>query len=489
MANASETEFSAWVNAGLADFVVFDKDGTVAQIVASHLKGIEVGANIFTCLPVLSGFEDIFTDPTMATQPTRLEGVVAVNQAGGLPLDFSIGLSRDSQSGLLLVTPNFTNTGGDADRLRNRRKQAYLDDLLAQERARFEEIYRQSPVLAFALGSDGTVIAVSDQLHAWLADDADVNAWIKAFCRTHRSYWHGSARAFGETVSFRTAVSPQSTNISIVDASVFSLESLDGDLETYVTMQDVTVATAVMATLSRQHVELAQAADALQTSNRRLEQFAHVAAHDLLGPLGRMSSFSDIIELELGTKAQGIIATAVDAIRVSARESIDLVQDLLTLAKLQHFQPEFEEIEIKAAVNDLKQGLLRDLEMQFEFSGVPTLDADRRLLDLILRNALGNSYKYRHHDRPLVIKLAIERSEESVDSLTIADNGSGFDDHGDDPFGAFSRMREHSSAQGTGLGLAMVKDAAETMGWQAGISSSRGHGTTLLFNNIRQATD
>lgn len=477
-------QVDAWVDAGLADFIAFDHKGAVTQVSASHLKGIKVGDNVFSKLPVLSGFEDLFTDPAMATQPTRLEGVVAPGNAQGLPLDFSLGLSSDAKTGLLLVAPNFTHKGADADRLRQKRKQAYLDGLLAQERARFEEIYSQSPVSAFALGKDGSVIATSDYLKNWLGADADVGAWIKAFCRTHRNQWQRLLQFGDNSAAFRSGVSVQATRVAIVDVSVFVLETPDEGFETYIALQDVTAATAMMAALARQRAELTQAAEALQISNRRLEQFAHVAAHDLLGPLGRMSSFSDIIELEMGDKAQGILATAVDAIRVSARESIELVHDLLTLAKLQHFKPDYEEINLQNCVVALNQGVLGDLDFTCDYSGSETLIADRRLLELILRNILSNSYKYRSSERSLKISFEIKRDSDGTASLSVTDNGSGFEDKETDPFAAFERMREHSSAQGTGLGLAMVKDAAETMDWLAGISSKRGEGTTLLFTGI-----
>lgn len=484
MSAGANTDINPWVSAGLADFIVFDAQGVVTQVASAHLQGIQSGDSVFARLPVLSGFEDMFNDAAMVAQPIRLAGVVLPDHGAGRPLDFSIGLSSDAKSGLLLVTPNFSQTGPDADRLRKKRKQAYLDDLLAQERARFEEIYRQSPVSAFALGKDGAVIAISDQLQTWLGLDTDVQSWIKAFCRTHRGHWQRSFQSGSSTISFRSAVSVQGTSMAIVDVSVFVLDAVDDGQETYIALQDVTAATAMMATLSRQRAQLAEAAEALQTSNRRLEQFAHVAAHDLLGPLGRMSSFSDIIELELGSNAKGILATAIDAIRISARESIDLVQDLLTLAKLQYFEPEPELIDLESCVADLKNGLLRDLEIDVAFSGTATINADRRLLELILRNALSNSYKYRSHERPLTVQFSLEANGDDTRSLSIADNGTGFDDKKADPFAAFERMREHSGAQGTGLGLAMVKDAADTMGWQAGISSVRNEGTRLVFRGI-----
>lgn len=489
MAAAPEYAKNPWVDAGMADFIAFNSDGIITSAAISHLNALEVGDNIFGCLPVLSGFDDIFTDPEVAAKPISLNGVVIAGQAGEQPLDFTIALSKDATSALVLVTPNFSHEGAGADRLREKRKQAYFEDLLRQERARFEQIYKQSPVSAFALGKDGQVIATSEQLQTWLGDDIDTGAWIKGFNRTHRGFWRSTDTHDSDPVSFRSAVSLAQMRLAIVDVSVFVLDALDGGQETYIAIQDVTAATSLMATLSRQRGELEVAADALKTSNRRLEQFAHVAAHDLLGPLGRMSSFADIIELEMGDNVQGILATAVNAIRLSARESIELVSDLLTLAKLQHFEPVYEDLNIADCVGVLQRGLLADMSIQFEFTGSPTIVADKRLLDLIIRNLISNSYKYRNRDKQLIVKFDITANDSANTSLSIIDNGTGFDDQGVDPFAAFERMREHSDAQGTGLGLAMVKDAADTMGWVSGIASTRGSGTTLLFTDIRSTCE
>lgn len=473
-----------WRDAGLADFIVFDETGRVVRADTCVLNSVAVGDDVFAKLPVLRGCEDIFDDAQADAYPIGFEGVALHGQNEDMALDFRVGRHKTGRFGLVLASPNASLSGDSARQTQQRRKLRFLENMLARERARFEFIYRNSPVIAFAIDGTGHVQGQSDQLSQWLGDGIDTERWIADFIELNGHQWTDADR---QQTHFRTGVSRAAHCISIVDVAV--LMSADRDMGTFIVLNDVTLTLSLIKTVQRQAENLAQAVAMLEISNRRLEQFAHVAAHDLLGPLGRMSSFSEVIELELKEGAQGILATAIDAIRISARESIDLVRDLLTLAKLQHFEPVAEDIDMAAFVAGIVDRLHTTDPVKVDYRGPAIISADRRLLHLIVRNLVANSYKYRSRERALCIEVNASPDADGALRMAFTDNGSGFDDDGSNPFAAFTRMREQVGVEGTGLGLAMVKDAADTMGWQAGISSRRGLGTTVFFTGIRQACE
>ena len=485
MAQAGFPDLDVFAAAGIADFVMFDRSGTITSVSTSLLRGIGVGDNVFDKLPVLHGCDDLFDENADAHYPISFEGVTLTAQGHDQAFDFHLGRNVDGQNGLLIVAPNRGHDGPTADRLRERRKAQYLEELLEQERIRFDHVFRHAPVCAFATGPAGEVIATSAALETWLGPAVDIVAWIADFVALYRDRWPSPAGDQPRTAQFRTGVSIDAHRVVIADVSVLALRSVRGIEETFVSLQDVTLVTALTATLRRQRDALQLAKSDLERSNRRLEQFAHVAAHDLLGPLGRMASFSEIVEREVDPAADGILAFAVDAIRQSARSSIGLVRDLLALARLDEAAPEWERVDPDAVARHIAGQLWEDGQVELSTDGAVSIVADRRLFEVILRNVLANSYKYRDRARPLAVHLKFVCGGDGMAELAIADNGMGFDADAGDPFAAFQRMDGSSGIEGVGLGLSMVRDAAEAMGWSAGISARRGEGTTLHFGGIR----
>ncbi len=474
----------AWAEAGLCDFVIFDSKGIVTSAYSRLLSAIAVGDDIFAKLPVLHGYEDFLDVQQQSSLPLIFDGVRLPGLESDQILDFRLGRHSDRSSGLLLVLANSSYTGITAENMRDSRKANFLEGLLQKERSRFKEIYHNSPIASFAVESNGSLIAVSEKFQDWIGYQTDPADWIGKFCKVHQETWIKATDAETGRASFEATVSVCHDQTAIVEVFVQVIPGVDESPETFVAIHDVTNRKKLVAELERHRRDLAETAEMLTHSNRRLEQFAHIAAHDLLGPLGRMSSFSEIIELELGISASTMVTTAVNAIKISALEGIELVTDLLTLAKLEHFKPEWEEIDVERMIRHVASLLSLSAPLDLQFTGVRLIRADARLLRLIARNVLSNSFKYRKHDVPLLVTVSLLESSTGYVQLILSDNGTGFDSAEADAFAAFSRMREHASVEGTGLGLAMVKDAADILGWRAGIFSKRNVGTTLKFEGI-----
>ena len=79
------------------------------------------------------------------------------------------------------------------------------------------------------------------------------------------------------------------------------------------------------------------------------------------------------------------------------------------------------------------------------------------LLRLVLENLLGNAWKYTAKTRAAEVWL--ERRAQHPDTYTVRDNGAGFDMRfADRLFGVFQRLHSASDFQGTGIGLANIRE-------------------------------
>jgi signal transduction histidine kinase len=480
----SGSERSLWVDAGLADFIAFDASGTVVAAETHHLNNIAPGDDIFQKLPALHGFEDIFM--SAPEEAVTLEGVALPGEAGIRAFDFRIARSDRPGIALVMASPNHSVIGKAAEQTRERRAAAYLATQLERERIRFRQVYTHTPAICFAMDPDGKAIAMSAAFERWIGASASAH-WIAEFWLWLKDHHPDPTEHQAGERSFIAALPVRGTAIHLLEISVLTVQ-VDGEKpETYITIHDITGSHSTSQMLRRQGAALIAAHDSLAQSNGRLEQFAHIAAHDLLGPLGRIASFSEVLSIELGETATGMTRTAVDAIQRSASESITLVKELLELAMINGSRIEYVDVKLEEFISKIVTFSFEIDSVHFNLGGKKEIHADPRLLRLIVRNIISNSIKYRSHDRALKVEVRIDASDNCATTgcLTFSDNGIGFDEGEADPFAAFQRMRDHAGIDGAGLGLSMVKDAAERMAWRAGISSVRGSGTSVVFHGVR----
>jgi signal transduction histidine kinase len=109
--------------------------------------------------------------------------------------------------------------------------------------------------------------------------------------------------------------------------------------------------------------------------------------------------------------------------------------------------------------------------------------ANRAYLYSIFSNLLSNSVKYRADARPLLVEVSATGEPGQPKTVTVADNGSGFDLEraGTDVFKLYKRF--HPQHPGRGIGLYLVKSHINSMGGHIAVRSQVDAGTsfTLVF--------
>jgi signal transduction histidine kinase len=89
-------------------------------------------------------------------------------------------------------------------------------------------------------------------------------------------------------------------------------------------------------------------------------------------------------------------------------------------------------------------------------SGLQT-HGDTRMIELIMRNLLGNAWKYTAHAAAATIRVYAEELN-GARRFCVADNGAGFDmAHTDRMFQPFQRLHRQEEFPGIGIGLATVQ--------------------------------
>jgi light-regulated signal transduction histidine kinase (bacteriophytochrome) len=232
----------------------------------------------------------------------------------------------------------------------------------------------------------------------------------------------------------------------------------------------------LQATVARQRREL-------DSARHDLEQFAHIASHDLQEPLRMVSSYVQLLERRykgrLDEDADDFINFAVDG----ARRMQALISALLVYSRISSRGRPF-------APTDLDQVLDRALSLEEEALSragatvtrepLPVLNADSAQAEQLFQHLLGNAAKFTNGQRPQIHIGASEQHGEWV--FSVRDNGVGIDPQdAERVFVIFQRLHGRDEYPGIGMGLAICKRIVERLGGRIWVESQSGEGATFFF--------
>ena len=157
-------------------------------------------------------------------------------------------------------------------------------------------------------------------------------------------------------------------------------------------------------TLKRQRDQLREAGallkesnEALQRSNKDLEQFAHLAAHDLQAPLNAIVGFTQLLSEECAGKLGDSAQTYMGFIQDSTRRMQALIRDLLSYARLDSQTQPFQTTELGKVLDEVRFTLTascREKNAEIEAGSLPVLEVDRQQISQLLMNLVQNGIKY-----------------------------------------------------------------------------------------------
>jgi PAS domain S-box-containing protein len=231
----------------------------------------------------------------------------------------------------------------------------------------------------------------------------------------------------------------------------------------------------------------------LARSNAELEQFAHIASHDLQEPLRMVISYLQLLERryhgKLDRDADEFIDYAIDgAVRMQT-----LIQALLSYARVGSRKQPFGEVDCQIVLQDAISNLyvaISDSGAIISHDPLPTVWGDATQLTQVFQNLIGNAIKFRRELPPKIhisvqpisigvdplnltasnqptIELNLPSTTETIEPpaawcFAIADNGIGIESqYLDRIFAIFQRLHTRVTYPGTGIGLAICKKIVE----------------------------
>ena len=223
----------------------------------------------------------------------------------------------------------------------------------------------------------------------------------------------------------------------------------------------------------------------LEQSNRDLEEFAHVASHDLQEPLRKIQTFADrLANMDPGTLREQE-RDYLDRMQRAAGRMQALVLDLLRYSSITSKPEAFTRFNLRKPVEEAVTDvavLCRELQADIELGDLPEISANRVQMRQLFQNLISNGLQYHGENKPVVKIYCLSTADGPFWEIHVEDNGIGFDErYLDKIFKPFQRLHgKDSPYQGTGIGLAICRRIAERHGGSITARSQPGEGATFI---------
>lgn len=219
-----------------------------------------------------------------------------------------------------------------------------------------------------------------------------------------------------------------------------------------------------------------------------LEAFSYSVSHDLRAPLRVLDGYAQALVEDYGEGLEPGAKELLDRISRTAHRMDRLTQDVLAYTRVSRAELTLEPVDLESV-------------LQAVIEQYPSLVASRHHIKLrtplgralghgpsliqCFSNLLENALKFVREGEAPRIEIYVEPIEDRV-RVTVEDHGVGVDlAHQRRIFGMFERAAAHKHVPGTGIGLAIVKKAAERMGGSAGVWSQPGKGSRFWIELAR----
>ena len=253
-------------------------------------------------------------------------------------------------------------------------------------------------------------------------------------------------------------------------ATVTTRHRIDGTPYNFGTVKDISERTAREREIRRQ--------------NERLDSFAGVVAHDLRNPLNVAQGYLELIQDDVDREELALIESALGRMET-------LIDDLLTLAQEGESISETEAVSLREAAAAAWENT-RSPDADLTVDGDVTLAADEARLQQLFENLFGNAVEHGSTSRRPEADDAVDHAGEAVsirvgpldDGFYVADDGPGIpEDRREDIFAPGHTTDD----DGTGFGLAIVREIAEAHGWDVRVTDAEGGGARFEVTGVSRA--
>jgi signal transduction histidine kinase/DNA-binding response OmpR family regulator len=237
------------------------------------------------------------------------------------------------------------------------------------------------------------------------------------------------------------------------------------------------------------YAELDEKADHLRRADELKSKFLSNMSHEFRSPLNSILALSGLLLNRVDGDLSGEQVQQVEYVRRAAQDLLDLVNDLLDLAKVEagkiEAKPlEFTAADLFAALRGMLRPLLLNQSVALVFDDVahiPQIFSDEGKVSQILRNFISNALKFTESGE---VRVSAAMAGETDVLFSVSDTGIGIaPENLDLIFQDFAQVDSpiQRRVKGTGLGLPLSKKLATLLYGEVRVESQLGVGSTFTL--------
>ena len=222
--------------------------------------------------------------------------------------------------------------------------------------------------------------------------------------------------------------------------------------------------------------------------NKVQSNFVSSVSHELKSPLASIQLYLETLKYQKVSPKES--REFVEMMLADTERLSGLIENILEASKSdsKSIQLKFNPVEIgpflKEIINSFQARFKeRDCYIEMDIVDSPTLNIDRRMMDIVINNLIGNALRYSHPGSDLEIEV---KNNSKTCDISFKDSGFGLD-RGDlkKIFRKFYRVRSNDTLNiaGAGLGLFISKEIVKNHKGKLTVSSNgRGRGSTFRIS-------
>ena len=260
------------------------------------------------------------------------------------------------------------------------------------------------------------------------------------------------------------------------------MRRLNAELEAKVEERTVILKEALQR-LEQSQEELSEALDKERQLNEIKSRFVSMASHEFRTPLSTVLSSASLLARYTTTEEQDKRNRHIDKIKASVKHLNDLLEDFLSLGKLDEGKVStvFHELNLHEVVQDTvdeMKGLLKSSQhIDYHHEGNELVISDKKMIKNVLINLISNAIKFSDEGKTIRVASSVNGDKAHI---TVEDEGIGVSDEDQlHLFSSFFRGKNAINIQGTGLGLHIVKRYLDLLGGNVELESELGKGTKI----------
>ncbi|MBD2256479.1 ATP-binding protein [Pseudanabaena sp. FACHB-2040] len=254
--------------------------------------------------------------------------------------------------------------------------------------------------------------------------------------------------------------------------------------------------------LTVNNLALLEATAAAEAANRTKSEFLANMSHEIRTPMNAILGFTNLLQSMV---AEPEAKSYLQAIAVSGKALMDLIDDILDLSKIEagKLELQYEAVNVRSLIEEIQQIFSQraaekrlTLQVTLEESIPTSIRIDEVRLRQILFNVVGNALKFTEQGLIRITARAqtypTAEGEKNWLEITVQDSGIGIArDQQSRIFEAFTQSAGQSNRMygGTGLGLAITQRLTRMLGGTITLQSELGQGClfTLVFPDVPSA--